>query len=292
MKYCARCGSQLPDDSCFCQFCGVRLAAPAAAPSGTAEAETPEAPVTPAAAAGSETPAAPQPAHPAQPAAAAAQDAAPPAETKRLADAAPVPPAPPAPPGPSASPTGEPPERRVPNALRQRPEPAKPAGGSLPPGRMAVLVLSVLAVLLAGLSIWQGAAAHRLRQEAAVRSELLDTQKGEIAELERQRRALIEAINGSGTPGFGSMYFFASDGVITVDHTQLSTTFKLYTPQHPDNYRVYISTEGDSAEVALTESEWEVETLVCVTPKKPGMTIATFSNSAGTATFRVYIIVA
>lgn len=204
MKSCARCGAQLPDDSCFCQFCGVRLAA--------ARTEAPAAPDAP-------------------------------GETKRQ------------------------------------------------PGRMAVVVLSVLAALLAGLALWQGAAAHRLKQEAEARSALLDTQRGEIAELERQRRALAGAINGSGTPGFGSMYFFASDGVIMVDHTRPDTTFTLYTPQHPDNYRVCIDTEGDSAEVTLTESEWDFDTTVCVTPKKPGMTIAAFSSSAGTAGFRVYIIV-
>lgn len=280
MKHCFRCGDALPEDSFFCPFCGVRLDVPdGQAPVQAGAADTPSVPEEPSA-----PPAAAQPADP-------PATPAPPPAAAQPADPASTPAAPPATPAP-------PPARRVPNALKQR-----PASGKTPARpRVLPVVLTVLVVLLAGLNVWQYVAENAqlasLEQKVQTRDALIDMQEHQLAQLERQRRELVDAVNYD-ILGYASPSFYAEKGVVMVNRTLRDPFFNLWA-DFDDSVEIDIETEGDSVELDFADEDWytwnvwgvwDGGTVVRITPREPGLTVATFRNSLNDQSFRVFLIV-
>ena len=164
------------------------------------------------------------------------------------------------------------------------------------------VVLTVLVVLLAGLNVWQYVAENAqlasLEQKVQTRDALIDMQEHQLAQLERQRRELVDAVNYD-ILGYASPSFYAEKGVVMVNRTLRDPFFNLWA-DFDDSVEIDIETEGDSVELDFADEDWytwnvwgvwDGGTVVRITPREPGLTVATFRNSLNDQSFRVFLIV-
>ena len=91
--------------------------------------------------------------------------------------------------------------------------------------------------------------------------------------------------------GYGSKYFKVDQGIVVL---RKSSGTKEIT--FTGNYNVHLTVtrqlSGNSASVEFSESSWTgTTTKLKITPKKAGVTVATFSNNVDSTTFKVLIIV-
>ena len=95
---------------------------------------------------------------------------------------------------------------------------------------------------------------------------------------------------GSGKAGYGADNFYVNDSVVVVKKGDNSQKIKL-TAQWDSGATVTISYSSSAAKLSFDTDGWERDTMLSVKPNAPGVTIATFTNSADNNTFQVLIIV-
>lgn len=120
----------------------------------------------------------------------------------------------------------------------------------------------------------------------------IDSQKSKISSLEKKASYYDAIIRGMqfGNTGYASSNFFASDSVIVVSKNEVNRKFKL-TANWSNGGTVYVDYSSNAAVVSFDNDEWSTSTQMTVHPLSEGVTIATFSNSVNSKTFKVLIIV-
>ena len=191
-------------------------------------------------------------------------------------------------------------------------------------GKVAIIILTILCILLAGFGgvvVWQamGLAGERndglaqiedkdakiAKLEASEKTLKEDAEKleGQIAELEKTiadqkesltdneetYKALIEAMQ-MGDFGYGSETFCVDTNVVVL---QKGKTEKLaLTADVNSEAKVEVTYSGEKANVVtFDETSWNGNTTVTVEGKQAGVTVVTFANTADTAKFNVLVVV-
>lgn len=101
--------------------------------------------------------------------------------------------------------------------------------------------------------------------------------------------ALVDFANGH-NPGGSSDIFRISEAVVVMKTSDAPRSVLLTTDFNPNSI-VRRELDGDAADVAFTEDKWGSSTPMTITPKHAGTTIATFSNTNNKQTFTMLVIV-
>ena len=101
--------------------------------------------------------------------------------------------------------------------------------------------------------------------------------------------ALVDFANGH-NPGGASDIFRISEAVVVMKTSDAPRSVLLTTDFNPNSI-VRRELDGDSADVAFTEDKWGSSTPMTITPKHAGTTVVTFSNTYNKQTFTMLVIV-
>lgn len=93
-----------------------------------------------------------------------------------------------------------------------------------------------------------------------------------------------------GNAGYAASNFFSNDSVIVVSKSNSSYKFTL-TANWSNGGTVEVDYSSSCAYVTFDNNEWYTSTKMTVHPRSKGVTVATFSNSVNSQTFKVLIIV-
>lgn len=130
------------------------------------------------------------------------------------------------------------------------------------------------------------------KRSVELKQKSIDAQKQKITALEKKANNFDAIVSGMqfGNTGYAASNFFASDSVIVVRKNETNRKFKL-TANWSSGGTVYVDYSSNAAVVSFDNDEWSTSTQMSVHPLTEGVTIATFSNSVNSKTFKVLIIV-
>lgn len=167
---------------------------------------------------------------------------------------------------------------------------------------LPIIVLSVLMIGLGALNVVQYLNSQSLQASIDKKSKTISTQKStisnqekEIAKLENTAEdyeAIVRAIQ-SGNLGYAASNFNVNESVVVVGKNQTGRKVTL-TAHWYDGGKVSISYSpynDRSASISFDEEHWDSTTKLSIIPKKTGVTTVTFSNDQDSKTFRMVIIV-
>ena len=123
-------------------------------------------------------------------------------------------------------------------------------------------------------------------------TETISSQEKEIESLGEKAEyydKICEELN-SGKLGYATEDFRVNESVILVNEYDTDRRFTLTTSWHGGG-SVGVSYSGDSATVDFDEDSWGDSTTMTVVPNCQGVTVATFSNTMDSNTFKIIIIV-
>ena len=133
---------------------------------------------------------------------------------------------------------------------------------------------------------------ERLAASAAPWDEIADAYAAELVNADAKSEAfdaLVDFANGH-NPGGSSDIFRISEAVVVMKTSDAPRSVLLTTDFNPNSI-VRRELDGDAADVAFTEDKWGSSTPMTITPKHAGTTIATFSNTNNKQTFTMLVIV-
>lgn len=122
--------------------------------------------------------------------------------------------------------------------------------------------------------------------------EMADTYAAELDGRNAKSEAfdvLVDFANGH-NPGGSSDIFRISEAVVVMKVSDAPRSVLLTTDFNPNSI-VRRELDGNAADVAFTEDKWGSSTPMTITPKHAGTTIATFSNTNNKQTFTMLVIV-
>lgn len=130
------------------------------------------------------------------------------------------------------------------------------------------------------------------KRSVELKQKSIDAQKQKITALEKKANNFDDIVSGMqfGNTGYAASNFFANDSVIVVRKNETNRKFKL-TANWSSGGTVYVDYSSNAAVVSFDNDEWSTSTQMTVHPLSEGVTIATFSNSVNSKTFKVLIIV-
>lgn len=178
-----------------------------------------------------------------------------------------------------------------------------------PKRAVGIALLLIVFVALAGLNIYQyvgynntiesnASTISNLEQQIETKDATISTQKttisnqkNEISELENKAGYYDDICNAlnSGNIGAASSNFKVSDGVIVIDKGQ--TKQVTLTTSYSGDSTISVDYSGFSALVSFDEDTWYSTTTLTIDSWFEGVTVATFSNTANSQTFKMVIIV-
>lgn len=133
---------------------------------------------------------------------------------------------------------------------------------------------------------------EKLAASAAPWDEMADAYAAELEAANAKSEAfdaLVDFVNGH-NPGGSSDIFRISEAVVVMKTSDAPRSVLLTTDFNPNSI-VRRELDGDAADVAFTEDKWGSSTPMTITPKHAGTTIATFSNTNNKQTFTMLVIV-
>ena len=133
---------------------------------------------------------------------------------------------------------------------------------------------------------------ERLAASAAPWDEIADAYAAELVNADAKSEAfdaLVDFANGH-NPGGSSDIFRISEAVVVMKTSDAPRSVLLTTDFNPNSI-VRRELDGDAADVAFTEDKWDSSTPMTVTPKHAGTTVVTFSNTYNKQTFTMLVIV-
>lgn len=253
---CPKCNHALPKDSEFCQFCGSRIS------------------------------------------------------TKPVAPQATIPAAPIAKPSPKVVTTDSRPHQSV-------PEKTTPQKKNQKKWKIASIILIVLVVISLAANVAQffyrdystadiqaqldaanktiaekDASITSYKNTISSQTTTINRQKTEISNLKTKSGYFDDIVSGMryGNAGYAASNFFSNDSVIVVSKSNSSYKFTL-TANWSNGGTVEVDYSSSCAYVSFDKDEWYTSTKMTVHPRSKGVTVATFSNSVNSQTFKVLIIV-
>ena len=253
---CPKCNHALPQDSEFCQFCGSRIS------------------------------------------------------TKPVAPQVTVPAAPIAKPSPKVVTTDSRPHQSV-------PEKTTPQKKNQNKWKIASIILIVLVVISLAANVAQffyhnystadiqaqldaanktiaekDASITSYKNKISSQATTINQQKTEISKLKTKSGYFDDIVSGMryGNAGYAASNFFSNDSVIVVSKRNSSYKFTL-TANWSNGGTVEVDYSSSCAYVSFDKDEWYTSTKMTVHPRSKGVTVATFSNSVNSKTFKVLIIV-
>ena len=122
--------------------------------------------------------------------------------------------------------------------------------------------------------------------------EEVSEQKSKISSMEFGNRSYNGIIQNMrfGNAGYAANNFYATDSVIVVSQNETDRKFRLYA-SWSNGGTVEVDYSSSCAWVSFDDDEWYSWTDMTVHPSTKGVTVATFSNSVNSDTFKVLIIV-
>lgn len=131
-----------------------------------------------------------------------------------------------------------------------------------------------------------------LEEENAKQGDTIKEQQKKISNMTSASRFYNDIITNMkyGNSGYAANNFYATDSVIVVGKNETDRKFRLYA-NWSNGGTVEVDYSSNSAWVSFDDNEWYTWTDMTVHPSAKGVTIATFSNSVNSDTFKVLIIV-
>ena len=167
---------------------------------------------------------------------------------------------------------------------------------------LPTIILTVFLVGFGALNVVQFLYSQSLKAEIDGKSEIISAQKStisrreaKISELETKADAydaMIDALS-NGNLGYAASNFNVSESVVVVskNQTDRKVTLTAYWYDGGVVSLSYSPSYSRSASVSFDEESWDRTTKLSITPKKEGVTTVTFSNDQDSNTFKMIIIV-